>query len=71
MVKDIEKRRELENLVYGHYCPPYTLEEKMRLQREVGAAMDGYELGLREVLGYLSSGQTSERVQHLIRSRLM
>ena len=70
MIRDVKKRKQLENLVYERYGIFLTPEDKIPLQREVGAILEGYELCVRDVVKWIGEGSSSEvllsRFQHLI-----
>ena len=52
MIKNIEIRKRIANAVYSRYGN-LTIEEKKELQNEVGAAMEGYELAIKDIVEWL------------------
>ena len=60
ILKDIEKRKELQQLVYDSYG---TLDEKERkeLDQVVGAALRGYELALGDIIRIIVNGHDDSR----------
>ena len=52
MIKNIEIRKRIANTVYSRYGN-LTIEEKKELENEVGAAMEGYELAIKDIVEWL------------------
>ena len=66
MIRNLNKRKELAQMVYNGYGEnlgiQLTNEDKKELENEVGAAFKGYELALKEVTQLITDGKTKEDI---------
>ena len=70
MIKNLNKRKELAQMVYNRYGNhlgiQLTYEDKKELGNEVGAAFDAYELALKEVTKLIADGKTTKDILQFI-----
>lgn len=65
MIRNIEKRKELLQMVYVQYRQ-LTEEEKKEHDMEVGAAYDGYELALKDIAQIIVDGREDSEIVNAI-----
>lgn len=56
MIRNIEKRKELQQMVYDRYTPNLTEDEKKELENEVGAAFYAYHMALEDIVQIIVDG---------------
>ena len=66
MLRNFEKRRELQQGVYGKYTPDLTGEEKKELENEVGAAFRGYATALRDIAQVIVDGKGVDDIKAFV-----
>ena len=69
MIRDLNKRKELAQMVYNRYGDQFgvlTKEDKKDLEMEIGAAFEGYEMALKEVAKLITDGKTAEDIMQFI-----
>ena len=70
MIKNLNKRKELAQMVYNRYGDQFgslTKEDKKDLEMEVGAAFDGYEMALKEVAKMITEGKNTTDIMQFIK----
>ncbi len=70
MIRNLNKRKELAQMVYNGYGEnlgiQLTNEDKKELENEVGAAFKGYELALKEVAKLITDGKSTKNIMQFI-----
>lgn len=66
MIRDLNKRKEIAQMVYNRYGNILTEKDKEDLDNEVGAAFDAYEMALNEITDLISNDKTIKDVVNYI-----
>ncbi len=66
MIRDLNKRKEIAQMVYNRYGNILTEKDKEDLDNEVGAAFDAYEMALNEITDLISNDKTVKDVVNYI-----
>ena len=66
MIRDLNKRNEIAQMVYNRYGNILTEKDKEDLDNEVGAAFDAYEMALNEITDLISNDKTVKDVVNYI-----
>lgn len=62
MIRNLNKRKELAQMVYNRYGDQFgclTKEDKKDIEMEIGAAFEGYEMALKEVAKMIAEGKNT------------
>ncbi len=69
MIKNLNKRKELAQMVYNRYGDQFgnlTKEDKKDLEMEIGAAFEGYEMALKEVAKMIAESKNITDIMQFI-----
>ena len=69
MIRNLNKRKELAQMVYNRYGDQFdslTKEDKKDLEMEIGAAFEGYEMALKEVAKMISEGKNTADIMQFV-----